>query len=908
MRFKNNKLSAVMALITSGGFAAIPGESLAMQLEEYVTDQAGELEEVSVVGIMGSNKRALDKKRAADSIVDGIASEDLGKFPDQNVAESLQRITGISINRSGGEGRFLTVRGFGPEFNAVLYNGRVLATENAGREFSFDVLAAEVISGADAYKAGTADLVTGGIGATIDLSTAKPMDFDGVKTAFSVKDTYDTLAEDHFPQMSGVYSISNEDFGFLISTTYSERKYRVDNAGTGGWMERDLSYVPSQVGDADFSKLRVPRNMDFFSDIGTRERLGGTGVFQAKITDDIEMTVDLLYSKFVVDSSVMTSANWTHDWGEFFDSVTADKNNTLLAYSYDGEFDLASDFVQQEFSRPTETRQVGVNLAWDVTENFIVDFDASYSDAKNDNRGRGKFVIVGSPTANPRYDYTNGGEYPRISLDRGISAADLRSHQTWFSGGLNEDSIGQFSLDGEYHLPFGNFEKVSFGIYGSDRTKGGSDTGTTEGGIFAGYGYDLPDELFTAVNQGSFLDGGVPSTWFTFDPIEYAEYLWSTEHLDRVFADSPEERAEAELLKRSGNPFPRANRTSEHEVDEQVLEAFVKLDFNAEISDMALSGNLGVRYALTDVASTGFTSVLTDITQVESDPTLLDLRFTDPQTVTVKHDYSNVLPSLNLKLDVTDEHVARFSASKTMSRPTLTRLGVGLGGYVGRLGASTASGGNPELEPFESTNYDLSWSWYYSDASYVGAAAFVKKAENFLSQTTLPEDLLPGNPFGEFQVTRARNTASATVSGFEIAALHNFSNGFGLQANYTIVESDDDFDPITRPEEFALEGLSDSANFIAFYEANGIQLRAAYNWRDEYLARAIGRQSQAEMVEAYGQVDLSASYDVNDRLTIYAEGINVTDEKTRSFSIYKERLLDYSATGARFSLGLRANF
>ena len=901
-----NYKKTLLALCVSSCFSAAT----------YAADQVKSDEEknkatevITVSGILGSNLRSVNNKRYSGSIVDGISSEELGKFPDQNVAESLQRITGISIDRSGGEGRFVTVRGFGPEFNSVLYNGRVLATETGGREFSFDVLAAETISGADAYKSGNADLITGGIGATIKLQTAKPMDYVGTRTAFSAKATNDSLADSTFPQFSGVYSFSNENFGALISANYIQRDYRTDGASVGGWMDRDLSYVPNKIGSNDLSNVRLPRNIDYYSDSGTRERIGSNIVLQAAPSDDVVMTFDLLYSKFVVDSTQMTNANWTHDWGQFFDTITVNENNSVVGYSYDDEFNLAADFVQQENSRPTETRQVGFNVDWNVSDDLQLVFDASYSDANNDNRGNDKFVIAGAPNANPRYAYAPGDNYATISYDRGeISADDLRSHQTWFSGNLTEDAIRQFAVDGNYLLDFEFIQKMSFGLYTSDRTKGGGSTNSAEGGEFAGYGYDIPDDLFTSVNQSGFLDGGVPQVWFTFDPYAYAEYLWSTEFLDANFGDDPVRRAQLQVLKDTGNPFPHYDRYSTYSVNEQVVEAYVKFDIDTEIGDMPLSGNFGFRYAQTDVKSTGYDSILTNITQQTSDPTLLELDFTDPQVISISHDYNNFMPSLNLKLDVTDEQVVRFSSSKTLSRPTLSRLGVGVSGHNGRLGASTASGGNPKLNPFESTNFDLSWNWYYDEASYVGITAFVKKADNFLSQTTQKENLLPSSEFGEFLVTRARNTASATVNGYEFALLHTFTNGFGVQANYTLVDSDDDFNAITNPSAFALEGLSNSANLIAFYEQDGIQARLAYNWRDEYLSRAVGEQSQAEMVEAYGQLDMSASYDFSENTTLFFEGTNLTNETTRSFSIFKERLLNYAETGRRLSVGVRVNF
>ncbi|MCH1921382.1 TonB-dependent receptor [Shewanella sp. A3A] len=870
-----------------------------------------DIEVIEVNGLRGSNLRALNNKRYSATIVDGISSEELGKFPDQNVAESLQRITGISIDRSGGEGRFITVRGLGPEFNSVLYNGRILATENSGREFSFDILAAEAISGADAYKSSTSDLLTGGIGATVNLTTAKPMDTPGTRAAFSAKSTYDTLAEKYSPQVSGVYSYSNDTFGALVSLNYVNRYYRSQNAVTDGWMERDLSYIPNQNGPGDFSRVMMPRNLDFRDDQGERERIGGTVVIQARPTDNVMLTTDILYSKFAVTSSAMNAANWTHDWVDGFDSAYVDENNTMLGYSYASGIDsLSADFVQRSFDRPTETRQVGLNLEWFVTDQLQITADVSYSDAINDAGGSGQFVIAGVQNANPRYDYTNGGDYGSLSYDNPVSADLLRSHSIYFSGQDVKDKITQYRFDGKYTLGYEFADVIHFGIYGSSRTKDRQsyDNGTN-GNVFSGYGFDVPDEIFKSVNQSDFLSGGAPATWFTFDPYEYADYLWSESNIRENIIDAGNGYADTIMLRRElGGPYARLNRNTIAEVSEDVFEAYVRLDINTDLFDMPLTGNIGLRYSKTDIEATGYSALVTDITPVQGDDTLLNLTMSDTMRLVEENDYDYFLPSLNLKLDATDEHVLRFSASKSIARPTLTRMTPGMSGYSGRLNASTAYGGNPQLMPYESVNLDLAWNWYYGEASYVGISAFHKAVDNFISTVTLPEVILEGNPYGEFMVSRERNAEAANIKGLELAILHTFESGFGFQANYTFVDSDDDFDPTNNTETFALEGMSDSYNLIGFYENNGLQVRIAYNWRDEYLSQAVGAYSQPAMVEAYGQLDFTATYDVTENLSVFLDGTNVLDNESRSFSIYEERLLNFQKTGARFSLGARYTF
>jgi TonB-dependent receptor len=259
-------------------------------------DEPFEIDEIVVTGIRGSLNRAMDIKRNSDRIVDSISSENLGKFPDSNVAESLQRISGVSIDRSGGEGQFVTVRGFGPSFNTVLVNGRSFATENQGREFSFDLLAADLITGADVYKSSVATTQTGALGATINVKTARPLDIGGFKFVASAKGMYEDLSERVQPQGFAFISdtFMDDRLGLLLSISHQSRDAQIDSVETRGFNPN------SSLPQAGLEGVFVPQNFDQITNFENRDRTGVTGVIEYKATDRLHFTVDALWNRFKV--------------------------------------------------------------------------------------------------------------------------------------------------------------------------------------------------------------------------------------------------------------------------------------------------------------------------------------------------------------------------------------------------------------------------------------------------------------------------------------------------------------------------------------------------------------------------------------------------------------------------------
>ena len=517
-----------------------------------------------------------------------------------------------------------------------------------------------------------------------------------------------------------------------------------------------------------------------------------------------------------------------------------------------------------------------------------------------------------------------------------------------------EDDVLEFQANGKWDINRGPLSAITFGASYTDREKtrdNFTNFSPTQGGdIFCAYcGYNValqnPGILSPFAFDG-FLDdasgsGQVPSQILGFSIADAFAELNDTANITdpnrNGLTGAARAANDADLIARrdaAGNSIfgfytPEFNPGGSFGVEEQITSFYANTEWEGDFGgDLPWSANFGFRLAQTEVVSSGFDQPVLQFRETPGDTQLL-VDFGPTTAVSVSNDYINFLPSANIKLEPTEDTVVRFSFSETVTRPTLTALGVN-NTFGGRSNAPTSGGGNPTLEAFESSNWDTSFEWYFDDVSYFSIAAFYKDFENFLEAQSLP---VPGqvqipvgnpqNPTGpdpilvnvDFQDTRTRNGETGSITGLEIAYQRTFDqlpepwDGLGAAANYTYVTSNIDRDPNSGASDCDYNGLSpNSFNVSGFYEKDGISARLAYNYRDEFLFQCFSNFSEPREREAFGQLDFSASYDVNDTFQIFFEGINITDEDTRDFSRFENRFLTYSDTGSRYQLGVRASY
>jgi TonB-dependent receptor len=947
------------------------------------------LEEVVVTGIRGSLTSSMNLKRDAQGVVDGIVAEDIGKFPDTNLAESLQRISGVSIDRSSiGEGQRVTVRGVGPDFNLVLLNGRQMPTSRLedtvasnSRAFDFANLASEAIAGIEVFKTSRASTPTGGIGATINIKTARPLDNPGLHTSFGLKGMIDESGQnlpDHLqgdeitPEVSGIYSdtFADDKFGVSLTASYQERNSGFNQAAVGnGWRafagdENNWGTIP-QPGAPGSENITnrpdatdtysVPQNLGYSVNGIERTRVNGQLALQWRPLDAVTATLDYTYS----ENKIETERNELSVWFNFGPSSSTWTDGPVagpLVYTElipGANSDLSMGGAK--FATKNEDKSLGFNLAWEASERlgFALDYHDSSAESGADSPYGSNAVlgVAGYVRGNTTADFSH--DFPVISVDlpagqTGIDPSQMTVTGSAFRNGLMRMDIEQTQLSGNFE--FSDSSRLDFGV-GLTEMKNRTAFSTVQNDTWSSdVAFDpaaFPDDVWRADTVRQYFDqisgSGNPNLFnefFTFD-------------FDRARNIAAGLRG-AERFSASGN------FTTDRHVKEESQSAYVQFS-QAFDTAMPIHAAVGVRYEQTDVTSTALVPAVSGISWA-SDNELNAVRPGDSTTTTLKGDYDYVLPSVDIDVGLMDNLKFRASWGKTIGRPGWGDI---QGGQVldllVRVDGGTGSQGNPALKPLESTNIDLSLEWYYAEGSYASIGYFNKDIDNYVGISQIVEQPFelhtpiggalyneavatacadrsttcirnwifdnradapgvdavartilgqPGDPIADFRITVPANQRSANLNGFEFNVQHMFgASGFGVSANYTLVNSGLKYNNHLRGEQFALEGLSDAANVVAFFENYGWGVRLAYNWRDEFLSgRFDGAGPAPNYTEPYGQFDLNVSYQWGDNLTLQAEAINITDEIQRIHGRTQTEALFVTQTGPRYMIGARYKF
>jgi len=871
---------------------------------------ASTLDTVQVTGVRSSLQKSQIIKQDFIGTVDAVSAEDVGKFPDQNVADSLQRVPGISVDRAGGESRFITARGFGPEFNVVTLNGRTMATENAGREFSFDLLPSELISAAEVQKTSTADAPEGSIGATVNIRTQRPLDNPGLHVAGAVAGTYDSMSEKRKPKVSGLISKTNADgtLGGLLSVVHYQRSHTVEQALITGWWTGNVAAAGKRVS--------MPRRMRYEVIQEDRTRTGVNAAFDWRPNDTVQLGVDAMYSKYKIDRDG-NALGFYNDPADIID-ITVDENNTATWFKRGNTGVLTTDSYKfsetnSMIERDSTNKQVGANLNWHIGEQTALNIDGSWSRADNDPDPRkGYYINMGQRNVgvNPEWNINPGGFPGYTNLLSATDTSNQRAHFLRRRGRLTSDQIGEFKTHLTHSFYDGTLSRLQFGASASTRTKDNRIIQTTDAlqNAYSGYTALVPEEFFGIFNAGNVAGSGSLPQWLTFDHEQFFTWLESEDAWGQLAPDRAQRILDA-LADHGGGINPIAWPQEDWKVREKNHAAFAQADFEGDFGAMPWKLNLGVRYIRTDLTSEAISAQVESITSTgPSTPAVV--KFTEPLLLTKRSTYHDWLPSLNFRLNLRDDLLLRVSASETLTRPTLTNLRAS---EVIRMRApdpGTLNTGNADLKPYTSKNVDLGFEWYLNDTSYIALAGFYKNVSNFNAMITLPTEIL-GYPF---QKTMPVNTDTAIIKGAELSFQHTFDwlpapfDGLGVQLNYTAVDSQQTLDPAIASGQFSVVGLSDSGNLVLFYEKDRFGIRAAYNWRDEYLAAIRSDQGEPSSVNAYDQIDLSANFKLTEKISIFADATNLTGETVSAWQRYRNRVHWITDDGRTVTFGIRGSW
>ena len=896
------------------------------------------LQEVVVTGLRHSLISAETIKRDSLGIVDAIAPQDIGKLPDANLAESLQRIPGVSIDRTDGEGAFVTVRGFGPEFNTVLINGRQLATptdpsQASGRAFSFDTLASELVSGVEVYKSSTATLQSGGVGSTINIKTARPFDYAGFKFAGSTDANYEENSNKAAPDASFLLSDRFDDgrFGVLVSGSYQLRKDRINQAVTDGWIVNGGTPTSQINGGAGVAitpsnpqgNLFVPQDFDTRVLFENRQRIGGTLVLQYQATDDITITADSLFSRFSDTTDARSYGAWFTPSN--LSNVVTDGNGTAIDMTQ--SVGQAIDFHDEKFDKQTYTGDAGLNLDWKLSDRISLNLDGSYSRAREFPNGgaESELALLGINNQTISYHsdgailpYTVGFVDPTSGTNAGVvgGAQQLYEHVMLYRGYGVDDRIGQFraDLDIKGDDPKQGLVDFRIGAYyshDSDDTALYSNDGGT-GNQTSGYNIPSPAGFPIGVfNDGGILSGlsganRLPTQWLTFNgPALFNAITQQQQGINGFTTFAPP-------------------KVSDSLVVERVFGGYLEATFGGSLLDRPFAAVVGVRVEDTQETVDGLATAFTGLTKLLNDPTQFGIASSGTTTISSSNSYTDVLPTMSFKWQLQDNFITRFAASQTMTRPTLEDLSPVFTLVTLRPGDYAASSGNAQLQPFRSNNLDLSFEYYFSDADYLSLGGYYKNVSNFivLNQTTGTVKTASGAPLtdpvtgipAEFTITAPANGPTAVVTGIEAAVQHSFwDTGLGVQLNGTYAHSNKQLNPADLDNKFALTGLSSSANGVLFYDKHSWEARLAVNWRDHFLQYLAppplnGAGQAVTQVRARYQLDTSVFYHFNKNFSVFAEGENLTNTYLLKYAYYENQFLDAEDSGRRFKLGVRATF
>ncbi|NQV85626.1 MAG: TonB-dependent receptor [Woeseiaceae bacterium] len=884
-------VAAISAVLIWPGLA-LAQDSQSGADEETVADDSA-FEEIVVTGYRSSIRTGNEIKRNADYVVDAIVATEIGKLPDSNVAEALQRVTGVQIERERGEGTRVAIRGLSADLNRAEINGMAFAGTGTSREADFRNVPSDFISSIEVIKSPTASMTDSAVGGWINIHTRRPFDNEGLKLSGSFKmrggPGADTAVTDEY----------SPEISFFVSNTFSDKigasftYHAVQHESRQDILE-DLFWSYLDV-DGDGDSEYFPHLPRYFQSIVSEERSAYTGSIQLRPSDDLELILDVTHSER--DTEIHNLVNNFINWIAPPTNIV-EINDTVVGFSV---ADAWFQSLSSEFEENRETDTVSLTAGWGVSER------AKISGLFGVSRGEYDNPLFNAVPTMPGTGPITFSEFGRDNVWRSdfdlVAQGQDGSSFPWFlmshSQQLIEQEEALAQVDVEFDVDWGAISSFKAGAQYRDTS-------------FDSVGVELPRNFFSLADARAFIgndsvydsflanvmqpipgvfgdvyDGnpGVPPTFWVPDTDLVMSTFYTAEEIANL-------RNYDESVLTYGKVW---------DIEENISAIYFQADIDTTVGGLTLSGNFGVRIVQTDTSTNGFGNA--DV----NDPVHFDT------------DYTDVLPALNLRLDLNDEMLLRLAASQVIARPTITDL-------VPRLTYNSvqleASGGNPELDPFRADQIDLVFEYYPSEDTAVAVGVFYKDVKSFVENQIVARDL-----FGDGNIYRFStpvNGEGAKIKGVELTANHVFTNlpsfwsGLGVSANYTYVDSTSLSESQVTGEKLPFPGLSETSyNLAVFYENYGFSSRLAYNYRDERLATSTGSGVFPLVTpiyyDEYASLDASISYSFfvkeQTAVALFVSGTNLTDENQRqSGEGGLNRNVTTYAWGRTYEAGVRVTF
>ncbi len=839
------------------------------------------LETIQIRGIRGSLLRSINTKRNNDAIVDVITAEDIGKFPDKNVAEALQRVTGVSLTRVQGEGERIGVRGTAPSQNRTYINGQNIASADwwtsstPNRGFNYSLLPAEVVSSLDVSKSPEADHDEGSLGGSINIKTHTPLSTKDDMFIGTAQLQYSDLSGKTDPQFSLLYNGINDDntFGVLLSLSHHERNLRRDGLESWGWTERNFNY--DNQGDLIISQDEQADLTGIWSAGG-----GGSAIFkQRRILSSVMATVQY-----------QPDLQWNIELNALYSQLSANNSNQNFLWQPSTVFDREGVIGAHQIIDNTlvfaQYKPVSVTNATGLPFNTAMEAIWRQS-------------AIQTSLVHLLVDYDRGYWHSQYQI--GISQA---------SGGTSKDFTSQWSANTEYQVNLTQQQNI-IANYQLDPLQASAwqisevrqdKKRSVDEEIFAQGDFELQLDhpFFQSIKVGSKLkshrrsftrfrsvNGGYQGVagdlnWTLADfpaslPSDFLQNIGSEQTLKNYsYADiSVLKAAYTEL-----SFFQVEEKPSSFDIKEDTLAAYIKMNFSGPF----YRGNFGLRALHTRQSASAFQR--TDVNLPFSDDALWQ---------TKRKNYSDILPSINFAIDWSDDVVVRLSTSKVMSRPEYHHLMPSTNYNVTQ---AQGAGGNPELSAFRATNFDLGIEWYFNDTGIFSIAAFHKDVQSFIDIQRYQEVYEGVN----MVINRPVNGSGGVIYGAELNLQKEFFYGLGVIANYTYVQGERK-DSYTG-ENIDIPGNSEhTVNLTSYFENQWLSARLSYNYRTEF-ATGLGE----EITASYGQWDVNVSLLLTGNMSLVLEAINLSDEQLYTYERNEYAPVGVYKNGRRLYAGFRLSY
>jgi iron complex outermembrane receptor protein len=895
------------------------GAAHAQTSGDQASSGQNEMQEVVVTGIRFSLEQSIVQKRAATSVVDVVTAEDIGKMPDKNIADSLQRVPGVTISSAGAnEGGFdeadrVSMRGTNPSLTQTLINGHSVASgdwfvldqvgNTVGRSVSYTLLPSELVSRIVVHKSSEASLVEGGVAGSVDIITRKPLEFKQQTTLeASAGAAYADLPSRTDPQFSALGNWINADHNFAVMLqAFSETRHlRRDGQELLGY-ESIAAGSPIALAHPDLSGVQYPVLIGSALFQQRRQRNGGLIDVEWQPSDVLTLDGSYFSSKLEATNVNDNYLLWgTHILGGGKGQAPQPgyvvTNNTLTQATFSAVPGTAYG-VYDQISRPDESSSTNFgNLDVKLRASDALSFFGQLGVSRGHGRTPTQDVLETNPGIGSGAAYSLNGinSGPTWNLGNTINTTPTPASGPvafgWIFGDQNIDTVDKewwTKIDAEYAMHNGSFTGFKFGARFASHQR------DSQGVIGQG-----PNNAAGANNPANFPVG------FQNYPTNYGYGLGGS-YPNQIWYYTPEQLAAYNSQFTNRDPVTRADWNSDYGLNEKDTAAYVQADFRGD----RWSGNVGVRFVRTEE------SALNNVAVNALTPGAITTSAFGPYLpVTTDHTYNDVLPSANLKLDLTKDLVARFAAAQTMTRPDYSALSgpIALGAGPQNPGdpPGSGSGSNPDLKPIKSDNLDAGLEWYFAPRSLLSATAFYMKLKDYVTFGTVTKEFAtfntahPNGFLAPYILTVPVN-ADGRVSGVEVAYQQALTRNFGVAANYTYADGKQT-SLVTNGDDRLVGTSKNTFNVSGYYETAHFSARVAYTYRSEFFS-GLDRNT-AFSQGRIGTLAASLGYQVNEVFSVTLDGQNLNNPTLKYFALNESQPRAFYKNGSQYYLNLRFKF